>query len=161
MSLFPEPLLGHIRKELERYETRRSAILPVLHLIQDHFGWIQDAHVLAMESEFALPRVWVEEVLTFYSMYRKEPSKPYRIYVCNNIVCTMMGANQTMAAFSKKIEALEAASQDATCKFSLEGVPCLGVCDGAPAVLINKDRHLRVDPAKALDLIQHYHACPS
>lgn len=141
VDTFAPDLREKIQSELTRYETPRSAILPVLHLIQDHYEWIQPDHVAWLERDFGLSRVHVQEVATFYSMYRLEPCKPFRILFCDNVVCAMMGAEKVM----DKIRDHMASFPDGKCPFSLQGVPCLGVCDGAPAMLVNKDRHLKVN----------------
>ncbi len=141
METFARDLREKIQSELTRYETPRSAILPILHLIQDHCEWIQPMHVEGLEREFGLSRVHVQEVATFYSMYRLEPCKPFRILFCDNLVCAMMGAEGVM----DKIRSHMASFPTDKCPFSLQGVPCLGVCDGAPAMLVNKERHLRVN----------------
>ena len=133
------------------YETRRSAILPILHHIQDEYEWIQDEHIRALETQYQLHRVQVEEVARFYAMYRLEEPKRFRVMVCDNIVCSMRGAQATMQRVKERIAALGEQSP-----FSVEGVPCLGVCDGAPAVLVNKDRYLQLDAAKADRLLDRY-----
>lgn len=155
MNVFTKETEQKIEHYLQRYETRRSAILPILHLIQDEFGWIQEAHILELETRFQLNRVHVQEVATFYSMYRLTEPKKFRILFCDNIVCTMMGAKQSMKAIQDYIDACAQKGEESP--FSLEGVPCLGVCDGAPAMLINKDRHLLVSPEKAAEMIKKYH----
>lgn len=154
MSVFSGKLQEKFKHYLERYETKRSAILPILHEIQDEYGWIQPKHIEALESEFGLHRVHVQEVVTFYSMYRTEKPKPYRIYFCDNIVCTIMGAEKTMAKIRNVMKSYEEKGLESP--FSLEGVPCLGVCDGAPAMLVNKDRYLRVDSEKVEDILRQY-----
>lgn len=156
MSMFSQALRGRIEGYLTRYETKRSAILPVLHAIQDEEGWIRDEHMVALEEEFGLPRVEVREVLTFYSMYRTEKPAKFQVLFCNNIVCCMMGANEAMAKIEKRIEAYEARGEEPP--FSLLGVPCLGVCDGAPAMLVNKDRYLKVGIDNVDEILDRYAA---
>ena len=151
MSNFAEPLKEQIQGFPTRYETKRSAILPILHAIQDANGWIKDEHVEALDTEFGLHRVQVREVLTFYSMYRtKEPHK-FEIYFCNNIVCHMMGADAAMAKIHARID-----SHRGECPIGMTGVPCLGVCDGAPAMLVNKDRHLKVTRDNVDQILDKY-----
>src|SRR5262245_4380033 len=143
MSVFSAPMQQKIQHYLGRYETKRSAILPILHSLQDENGWIKDEYVEGLEKEFNLPKVHVREVLTFYSMYRQKPVKKFQVLFCNNLVCHMMGADGVMAKIQGHIDKYQKA-KGADVPFSLEGVPCLGVCDGAPAMLVNKERHLRV-----------------
>ena len=155
MSVFSPEIQEKISHYLKRYETRRSAILPVLHLIQDEYGWIKDEHIEELDKEHGLDRVHVLEVATFYSMYRLKEPKKFRVLFCDNIVCTMMGARESMETLREYIRSCEEKGEEHP--FSLEGVPCLGVCDGAPAMLINKNRHLLVTPEKAGEIIKKYH----
>ncbi len=152
MSVFSQKLQERIQHYLGRYETKRSAILPILHEIQDECGWIRPEHVLALEKEYELGRVEVQEVATFYSMYRLEEPKPLRIYFCDNIVCTMMGADKVMDKIQEHIQAPTADGKPSP--FSLKGVPCLGVCDGAPAMLVNKERFLKVSVDNVEDILR-------
>lgn len=154
MSVFSQKIQDKIKHYLTRYETKRSSILPILHEIQDEYGWIKEEHVEALDREFGLAKVQVQEVVTFYSMYRTTEPKQFRILFCDNIVCNMMGAKDTMGSIKQYIKNLEREGKE--CHFSLQGVPCLGVCDGAPAMLVNKDRYLKVTPEKADEILKSY-----
>lgn len=139
---------------LKRFETKRSAILPVLHAIQDEKDWICDADIEELEKTYGLAAVDVREVLTFYSMYRTNPPKPYRFDVCNSISCWLMGSEKTIAAIQERIDS--AAKNGNPIPFEVHAVECLGVCGYAPVALINKDRHLNVTPELALKLVDEY-----
>jgi NADH:ubiquinone oxidoreductase subunit E len=154
MSVFSASLKGKVEAYLGRYETKRSAILPILHEIQDEHGWITDDHVETLHSEYGLDRVHVREVLTFYSMYRKEKPAKYRVLFCDNIVCCIMGAKDSMAKIKERISQVNQERGEEL--FSLQGVPCLGVCDGAPAMLVNKDRYLKVSADNVDEILSKY-----
>lgn len=154
MSVFCTKIRERIEHFLQRYETKRSAILPILHEIQDEYGWIKEEHIAGLEAEYGLPRVHVQEVATFYSMYRLSEPKKYRILFCDNIVCTIMGAKESMAKVEQHLAGYQKRGED--CPFSLQGVPCLGVCDGAPAMLVNKERHLLVTADKVEGILNRY-----
>lgn len=156
MSHFSPELKKIIEDYLNRYETTRSSILPILHAIQDEKDWISNADVDALEKEFNLSAVDVREVLTFYTMYRQKPPKPYRFEVCKSISCWLMGANDTIAAVKEEIEKAE--KEGRSLPFEVHGVECLGQCGYAPSTLINKDRHNNVTPERALELIREYNA---
>lgn len=156
MSVFSAPIQQKIQHFLGRYETKRSAILPILHAIQDECGWVKDDHVEGLDKEFGLPRVHVREVLTFYSMYRQKPVAKFQVLFCNNLVCHMMGATPVMDRIKNHIQKYERTHKGAEVPFSLEGVPCLGVCDGAPAMLVNKNRHLLVTLENVDGILQKY-----
>ena len=159
MSAFSQALQEKIQSLLGRYETKRSAILPALHAIQDELGWIQDNHVDELQQTYGLNRVDVREVLTFYSMYRTKKPRKNCILFCNNIVCHMLGAKEVMHKISSHIEKLEAKHGDEAA-FSIAGVPCLGVCDGAPAMLVNKDRYLKVSTENVDEILRKYAPLP-
>ncbi len=150
-TVFSGTLQAKIKSELGRYETKRSSILPILHAIQDECGWVQGKHIDTLESVYGLNRVQVKEVLTFYKAYKQHEPKKYEIEFCDNIVCCMMGAKDAMARIESHIEAFG----DQT-PFAIKGVPCLGVCDQAPAMLVNKDRHHKVTVDKVDDVLKKY-----
>lgn len=154
MSVFSDVIRQKIAGHLDRYESKRSAILPVLHIIQDEDGWIKDEHVEGLEKEYGLSAVDVREVLTFYSMYRTEKPAKFHVYFCDNMVCTMMGAKGAMEKVRQRIAAYEAKGIESP--IGLQGVPCLGVCDGAPAMLVNKERHLRVSAENVDKILDQY-----
>ncbi len=155
MSVFSESIVTKINGYLGRYETKRSSILPILHELQDEYGWIKPEHLKGLSEEFGLPEVQVNEVATFYSMYRLEEPKKYRVLFCDNIVCHMMGADSAMAKIRHMIEDFEKKTGKPS-PVSLQGVPCLGVCDGAPAMLVNKDRFLKVTEHNVQEIVSRY-----
>lgn len=158
MAFFSPELTKMIEGFISRYETKRSSILPILHAIQDEKDWISDEDIDALEKEFALSAVDIREVLTFYTMYRKSPPKPYRFEICKSISCWLMGANDTIASVRHEIEKAE--KEGRALPFEVHGVECLGQCGYAPSTLINKDRHNNVTPERALALIKEYSSKP-
>lgn len=156
MPIFSPELTKIIEGYLKRYETKRSSILPILHAIQDEKDWISDEDIDELEKHFGLAAVDVREVLTFYTMYRKLPPKPYRFEICKSISCWLMGANDTIKAVRHEIE--KAQKEGRELPFEVHGVECLGQCGYAPSTLINKDRHNNVTPEKALALLKEYSA---
>ncbi len=154
VGVFSAQLQQQIQGYLTRYETKRSSILPILHAIQDEHGFIKSEHIEALESQYGLSAVEVREVVTFYSMYRTEQPAKFEIQFCDNIVCMMLGAREAIAKIEGRIAEYEHAGQQSP--FSVQGVPCLGVCDGAPAMLCNKDRHLRVTAENVDQVLARY-----
>jgi len=154
MSHFSDSLKKSIEGFLQRYETKRSSILPILHAIQDDHDWISDEDITALEQEFGLSTVDVREVMTFYTMYRSAPPKPYRFEVCKSISCWLLGADQTIASIKHELHTAE--KHGKALPFECHPVECLGQCGYAPAALINKDRHLNVTPERAKELLEEY-----
>ena len=153
-SHFPEELRSKIAGFITRYETKRSSILPILHAIQDYKDWVSPEDVEALEAEFELSVVHVQEVLYFYTMYRRNPPEPWRFQVCNSLPCLINGSKKTLDRIEKELEDAKAAGKPYP--MSCEEVECLGACGYAPVAFINKDRHFNVTPERALELMKQY-----
>ena len=149
-SIFDAALRAKLTQHLERFETRRSAILPILNDIHATHGFVSPAQVQALEDEFDLPRMQVQEVITFYSRYRQQQPARYHVQFCDNIVCRMFASEQVIAKLQTKAASCAAGT------LSVAPVPCLGVCDGAPAMLVNDERHLRVTCGNVDEIIDGY-----
>lgn len=155
MSVFSEALRQKIQGYLGRYETKRSAILPVLHAIQDEHGYIKEAAIEELHQNFGLDRVQVKEVISFYDIYKDKPTKRHLIRFCDNITCRMLGSKESIARIEAHIARLEQAmGQD--CPFELEHFPCLGKCDGAPVMLVGKKRHEHCTADKVDQILSQY-----
>jgi NADH-quinone oxidoreductase subunit E len=159
MNVFSQALTEKIEAYLTRYETRRSAILPVLHAIQDEHGWIHEEHVETLHNHFGLDRVHVKEVITFYDIYKDQPVKKHIIRFCKSFTCHMLGAPEAMHRIEQHIEQLTAEMGD-DCPFQLEPFPCLGKCDGAPVMLVGKDRHEHVTADRVDSCLSQYAKLP-
>ena len=154
MMPFSDELKKTISSYLTRYETKRSAILPVLHAIQREFSYIDDEHVLSLEKDYGLNKIQVREVITFYSAYLTEKPKKYRISFCDSVACHIEGTPKVMKKIETLLEKYKKKGEEAP--FSLEGVPCLGVCGGAPAMLVNEDRYLNVTEENVETILKKY-----
>lgn len=155
MSVFSEGLRKKIDAYLTRYETRRSAILPVLHSIQDEYGWIKEEHIEELHTKYDLNRVHVKEVITFYDIYKDEPTRKFVLRFCDNFTCRMLGSTAAIHRIEGHIEKLEK-ELGADCPFSLEKFPCLGKCDDAPVMLVNKERVAKVTEDRVDEVLSKY-----
>jgi NADH-quinone oxidoreductase subunit E len=159
MSAFSANLQKTIEGFLTRYETRRSAILPVLHAIQDEAGYISEAAVEELHETYKLDRVQVKEVISFYDIYKDQPTRKFFIRFCDNFTCRMLGSSAAIARCEEIIGKLDAQlGQDGP--FQLERFPCLGKCDGAPVMLVNKERLERVTVDRVDECLSKYAKLP-
>src|ERR1035437_8011928 len=83
-----------IQKELKRYETRESALIPALYEAQKVFGYISPEVIDLLSHEMDIPQSRVDEVAKFYTMFNKTPVGKYHVQVCTNISCCMVGAQE-------------------------------------------------------------------
>jgi formate dehydrogenase subunit gamma len=140
-------------KELAAAEaTRPGALLPILHAVQDRFGFVPEEAVGIIASQLNLSRAEVHGVITFYHFFRTSPPGKQTIYVCRAEACQSMGARELArhAQETLKIGFHETTSDG---RFSLEPVYCLGNCACSPAIMIDETVHGRVTPERLEELL--------
>lgn len=134
-----------LKKDIEAlyplYEDRLCTLMPALYLVQESFGYVPEAIVHELSAFMDIPIVRIEEVLSFYTMYHRQPVGKYHFQVCTNISCCMFNGREIKDHIKQRIgvTASKEVSQDGL--FSYEEVACLGSCGTAPVVMINKDFH--------------------
>ena len=143
--------------------SKRSAVLPLLHLMQEHFRFISDEIVNWVATKLSLEPIQVLEVVTFYPGFRQSAPGKYHIRVCRTLSCAMAGSYELMDAFCKdaKIDRSHtdhhhpiAVSEDG--KYSIEFAECLASCGFGPVCMVEDDFFEKVDPAKAGELLAKY-----
>jgi NADH-quinone oxidoreductase subunit E len=150
MNLKPETL-QRIDEVITHYPTKRSATLPLLHLIQEDIGYIPHEAFEWIAAKLEIQPINVYDVVTFYPMFRQKPIGRRHVKICRTLSCALKGGYQTCAEFEKQFQTrVGETSPDG--EVTVEFVECLASCGTAPAVLIDDDLHENVDPAKARQL---------
>lgn len=136
---------------ISRYPDSRSALLPLLHLVQSEEGYVTRTGIKFCAEMLGLTTAEVTAVSTFYTMYRRKPSGDYQVGVCTNTLCAVMGGDQI---FDELKEHLAVGNQETTedGKVTLEHIECNAACDYAPVVMVNWEffDNQTPDSAKAL-----------
>jgi NADH-quinone oxidoreductase subunit E len=114
----------------------RSALLPMLHLVQSEQGHVSADGIAFCADYLGLTKAQVAAVVTFYTMYKRSPTGEYLVSVCTNTLCGLMGGDEIYAALS---ETLGVGMNETTAdgKITLEHAECLAACDYAPVVTVN------------------------
>lgn len=147
MNLKPETL-KRIEEVIPHYPSKRSATLPLLHLIQEDIGFIPQEAIEWIAAKLELQPINVYEVVTFYPMFRQKPIGRRHIKVCRTLSCALRGGYKTCEEFEKQFDTKRGEiSPDG--EVTIEFVECLASCGMAPVVLIDDDLHENVDAAKA------------
>ena len=120
-----------------------GALLPVLHAVQDHFGFIADDAVEVIADVLNLSRAEVHGVVSFYHLFRTTKPGQRTLYICRSEACQSMGARDLEAHAMNKL-GIGFHETTADGKISLEPVYCLGNCACSPAVMIDESVHGRV-----------------
>ena len=122
-------------------------LLPALHAVQAHFGFIPPEATALLASTFNLSRAEVHGVITFYDFFRREPPGQRIVRLCQAEACQAMGS-EALAAHAKAQLGVDFHQTTADGRVSLEPVYCLGNCACAPAMMIDERLHGRVSAAR-------------
>ncbi len=135
---FNDEELAKVENLKKKYPHQQAALMGVLWLAQNKFGWIS-ADVMKYVSELLdVPLSTVEGVVSFYTMYHKKQPGKYHVQVCTNVSCILRGGQEIYEHISNKLQ-LNNNETSSDGKFSLEEVECMGACGGAPMIAINED----------------------
>jgi len=150
MNLKPETL-SKIDEVITHYPTKRSATLPLLHLIQEDVGHLPPDTSEWVAAKLELQPINVLEVITFYPMFRQNPIGRRHIKVCRTLSCALLGGYKTCEQFEKEFNTHRGEVSPGG-EVTIDFVECLASCGTAPVVLIDDDLHEKVDCAKAKQL---------
>jgi len=162
----PSTLLAQIDEAITHYPvSKRSAVLPVLHLLQHHFGYISEESIEWTAGKLDLQPVQVLEVVTFYPGFRRSAPGKYHIRVCRTLSCAMAGSYELMASLSEAaqidrshVDHHHPIAKSADGLFSIEFAECLASCGTGPVCMFNDDFFEKVSPEDAAKLVADYRA---
>lgn len=135
-----------------KYPNQRSAVLPLLFLVQSAEGYVTDDGMREVADILGMTPAQVLASASFYTMLKKKPQGDYLFSVCRNISCTHLGAQKVISALEERL-GIEAPAMTPDGKFSLEAAECLATCDGAPSAQINYEDFYKVTPEGAVELV--------
>ncbi|WP_433655255.1 NADH-quinone oxidoreductase subunit NuoE [Nocardia sp. CA-128927] len=121
---------------ISRYPVARSALLPLLHLVQSEDSCITPAGIDFCATQLGLTGTEVVAVATFYSMYRRSPTGDYHVGVCTNTLCAVLGGDAILATLEEHLGVHHGATT-ADGAITLEHIECNAACDFAPVVMVN------------------------
>jgi NADH-quinone oxidoreductase subunit E len=150
MNLKPETI-EKIDKLVPRYPTKRSAALPLCHLVQEDQGYLSGEAVEWIADRLDLEPINIQEIVTFYPMLRTEPTGKYHVRVCRTLPCALAGAYQTCHRFEKDLN-VEVGHTSEDGLVTLEYVECHADCGRAPVVMVGEEEYTDIDPEKAGEL---------
>jgi NADH-quinone oxidoreductase subunit E len=149
---FPPEAMAQIQKILTRYPTKQAALLPVLWVAQEIWGWISKEAAEEVARILDLPASHVDGVLTFYTMYNLRPVGRNLLQVCTSISCHLAGAEGLIGQCRTRLDiGPEETSRDG--KFTLVEVECIAGCDKAPSIMVNDTYYEPMDETKFGELL--------
>jgi NADH-quinone oxidoreductase subunit E len=147
MNLKPETL-AKIERAITHYPVKRSAALPLLHLVQEDQGFISQEAIEWIAEKLELQPVNVYELVTFYPMFRQQPIGRRHIKICRTLSCALVGSHQVCEEMRKQFDC-PLGGTSAKREVTIEFVECLASCGTGPVVMIDDELHEKVDVARA------------
>ena len=146
-TVFSEAQLAEVRRLQSLYPDARGALLPVLDMAQETFGWISlplEEYVAAL---FGLSPAHVHEVVTFYTLYFRERPGRHVVSVCHNLSCHLAGAPGIIAHLRQRL-GIDAGETTDDGRVTLQSVECLCACEAAPMMQVDDRYELNLTPEK-------------
>jgi NADH-quinone oxidoreductase subunit E len=137
---------------IARYPQRRSALLPMLHLVQSEDGFVSQRGIEYCAQVLDLTTAEVAGVATFYTQYKRHPNGTYTVGVCTNTLCAIMGGDQIFDTLSEHLDVAHDETTDDGA-ITLERIECNAACDFAPVVMVNWEFFDQQTPTSARDLV--------
>ncbi|MCU0300820.1 MAG: NAD(P)H-dependent oxidoreductase subunit E [Candidatus Nanopelagicales bacterium] len=135
-----------------RYPVARSALLPMLHLVQSEEGYVSPEGIAACAETLGLSTAEVAAVSTFYTMYKRRPAGKHHVGVCTNTLCALLGGDAVWEAVRERAGAdHDEVSPDGL--FDLERIECQAACTHAPVMTVDWEFFDRTTPAQAVEVL--------
>jgi len=130
---------------VHKHNVQPGAVIPVLHEIQDAYGYVPPVAIQRMAEHMGIPASEIFGIVTFYAQFRLQPLGKNLLKVCHGTACHLSGAERIAHALAQVVGAKEGeTSQDDM--FTVERVACLGCCSLAPCIMLNGEVHGRLTP---------------
>jgi NADH-quinone oxidoreductase subunit E len=141
---------------IARYPVQRSALLPLLHLVQAEEGYVSGDGIKYCADKLDLTTAEVSGVATFYSMYKRAQVGDYHVGVCTNTLCAVLGGDEILAALKQHLgvendQRTEVSAEGRS--LTLEHIECNAACDFAPVMTVNWEFFDNMTPEKARQLV--------
>jgi len=145
------------REIMARYPQPRSALLPMLHLVQSEEGYVTAEGVQMCAEELGLTLAEVGGVATFYTMYKRRPVGEYHVGVCTNTLCAVLGGDEILSSLEEHL-GIGDDERTPDGRVSLEHIECNAACDYAPVVMVNWEFYDNQTPESARTLVDDLRA---
>ncbi|PJA33018.1 MAG: NAD(P)H-dependent oxidoreductase subunit E [Zetaproteobacteria bacterium CG_4_9_14_3_um_filter_53_7] len=154
---FSEERLAEIEALVKRYPGAQSALMPVLYMAQEDFGYLSMDTQKMIAQVLGLRLMQVREVVTFYTMFKEQPTGKYLLEVCTNAGCMLNGAYE-LAGHMCETLGIKMGETTPDGLFTIAEVECAGACGGAPVVQVNNIYHEKATPESMDALITQVRA---
>lgn len=137
----------HVEEILARYPNPKAACIPVLHVCQEQNGWISEEVMQWVADRLSLSTAHVKGVVTFYTLFNKEPVGKHQVWVCRTLSCALRGSDDILHHCEKRL-GIHVGETTKDGKVTLRTAECLASCGTAPMMQVDKDYHENLTTAE-------------
>lgn len=153
--MLPETLRNNLQLRIQQVQHPREMLVDVVFALQEHYGWLCDEALQAAAELLEMTPLEVEELATFYTFIYRQPVGRYAIHLCDSVICWMEGEEKLRDHLCRKLGiAMGQTTPDGL--FTLLPVCCIGYCDHAPAMLVNRKVYGHLTPEKIDELLERF-----
>ena len=152
-----ETIKTQIEKIRNQFPTEQALLIPLLHAIQEEYGWVSMESQRAAADFLHLPLSKVREVMSFYTMFKHQPTGKVHVQVCTNLSCSLRGSKDLMNCLEKRFD-IKCGETTSDGRYTLSHVECLAACGTAPAIQVNDDYFEELDVSELETMIDDWEA---
>jgi NADH-quinone oxidoreductase subunit E len=144
-----------IDRELAHSPTRQAACIEGMKIVQRHRGWVSDEAIRDLAGHLHMSAEDLDGVATFYNVIFRRPVGRHVIFYCDSVSCWIMGYRDVKEAIQRRL-GVQPGETTADGRFTLLPIQCLGACDRAPALMVDRDTHTDVTPETVEKILERY-----
>ena len=144
-----------INAEFARYPTRQAVCIEALKVVQRHRGWVSDEGLKDIGDALDMTPEELDAVATFYNLVFRRPVGRHVALICDSVSCWIMGYEKLCHGLTSRLN-VSLGGTTADNRFTVLPIVCLGVCDHAPALMIDDDLYRDVEPPQLDELLEKY-----
>lgn len=144
-----------ILAEIPHYAQKEAVCIDALKIVQRHRGWVSDEAITDVAQLLEMTPSDLDGVATFYNLIFRRPVGRHVIMICNSVSCWVMGYGQMRTAIKNAL-GIDLGQTTADGRFTFLPSVCLGICDHAPAMLVDEDTYTDLDEAKIVSILDRY-----
>ena len=137
--------IREIEKEAAHYPRRDAVSIDALKIVQNHRGWVSDESLRDIAGHIGMSETDLDSVATFYNLIHRRPVGRHVITVCDSVSCWIMGCERVEKHLDQRL-GIRFGQTTPDNRFTLLPTVCLGCCDRAPAMMVDRDLHTNLDP---------------
>ena len=146
---------GEVDRELAHTPTRQAACIEAMKIVQRHRGWVSDEAIRDLAEHLQMSAADLDGVATFYNMIFRRPVGRHVIFYCDSVSCWIMNFPAVRDAIQQRL-GIQPGETSRDGRFTLLPIQCLGACDRAPVLMVDRDTYIDVTPETVETILQRY-----